>query len=96
MCVAGTMPDLDSRKITELPEPDLSAINSSPPRLTCPHLQPSRYPMSLWKCFHGACLVVQWLRDSACHCRGHGFDPWPRKIPYVVEQLNPHATTTHT
>ena len=91
-CEAGVVMSI----LTPLPPPDSSAINSSPPRLTRPHLQSSRYPMSLRKCFHGACLMVQWLRDSACHCRGHGFDPSPRKIPYAVEQLSPHATTTHT
>ena len=31
---------------------------------------------------------------SACQCRGHGFEPWSRKIPHAVEQLSPCATTT--
>ena len=31
--------------------------------------------------------------ESACWCRGHGFDPWSRKIPHAVEQLSPCATT---
>ena len=35
----------------------------------------------------GASLVAQWLR-SACQCRGHGFDPWSRKIPHAMEQLS--------
>ena len=30
----------------------------------------------------------------ACQCKGHRFDPWPRKIPHASEQLRPHATTT--
>ena len=31
-----------------------------------------------------------WLsgEEYACQCRGHGFDPWPRKIPHGVEQLS--------
>ena len=33
-------------------------------------------------------------KKSACQCRGHGFDPWSGKIPHVVEQLSPCATTT--
>ena len=32
--------------------------------------------------------------ESACKCRGHGFEPWPRKIPQAAEQLSPCATTT--
>ena len=27
-------------------------------------------------------------------CRGHGFEPWPGKIPHAAEQLSPCATTT--
>ena len=27
-------------------------------------------------------------------CRGHGFDPWCRKIPHAVGQLGPCTTTT--
>ena len=38
-------------------------------------------------------LVAQWLR-IACQCRGHRFEPWPRKIPHAAEQLSPCATTT--
>ena len=29
----------------------------------------------------GTSLVVQWISQ----CRGHGFDPWSRKIPYAIE-----------
>ena len=32
--------------------------------------------------------------ESACQCRGHGFEPWSGKIPYATEQLGPWATTT--
>ena len=32
--------------------------------------------------------------ESACQCRGHGLEPWSRKIPHAVEQLSPCATTT--
>ena len=37
-----------------------------------------------------------WLsgKEFACQCRERGFEPWSRKIPHVVEQLNPCATTT--
>ena len=27
--------------------------------------------------------------ESACQCRGHGFEPWSRKIPHAAEQLGP-------
>ena len=32
--------------------------------------------------------------ESACQCRGHGFDPWLGKIPYAMGQLSLSATTT--
>ena len=37
-----------------------------------------------------------WLssKESACQCRGHGFCPWSRKIPYTAEQLISCTTTT--
>ena len=32
--------------------------------------------------------------ESACQCRGRGFEPWSRKIPHATEQLSPCITTT--
>ena len=32
--------------------------------------------------------------ESACQCRGHGFEPWSGKIPHAAEHLGPWATTT--
>ena len=32
--------------------------------------------------------------ESACQCRGHGFEPWSGKIPRAAERLGPWATTT--
>ena len=32
--------------------------------------------------------------ESACQCRGHGFEPWSGKIPCAAEQLGQWATTT--
>ena len=40
---------------------------------------------------------LPWWRsgwESACKCRGHGFEPWSGKIPHATEQLGPWATTT--
>ena len=40
---------------------------------------------------------LPWWRsgwESACQCRGHGFEPWSGKIPHSTEQLSPCATTT--
>ena len=40
---------------------------------------------------------LPWWRsvwESACQCRGHGFEPWSGKIPHAVEQLGPWATIT--
>ena len=31
--------------------------------------------------------------ESACQCRGHGFEPRSGRIPHAVEQLGPCATT---
>ena len=42
-------------------------------------------------------IGLPWWRsgwESACQCRGHGFEPWPGKIPHAAEQLGPWATTT--
>ena len=33
-------------------------------------------------------------KESTCHCRGHGFDSWSRKIPHASEQLIPCTSTT--
>ena len=33
----------------------------------------------------GTFLMAQWLR-VCCQWRGHGFDPWSRKIPRTAEQ----------
>ena len=48
-----------------------------------------------------ACIKVRrglpWWRsgwESACQCRGHGFESWSGKIPHATEQLGPWATTT--
>ena len=35
---------------------------------------------------------LPWWRsgwESACRCRGHGFEPWSGRIPRAVEQLGP-------
>ena len=42
-------------------------------------------------------LGLPWWRsgwESACQCRGHGFEPWSGKIPHAAEQQSPWATTT--
>ena len=44
-----------------------------------------------------ATLGLPWWRsswESACRCRGHGFEPWSGRIPHAAEQLGPWATTT--
>ena len=37
-----------------------------------------------------------WLsgKEFTCQCMRHGFDPWSRKTPHGLEQLNTQATTT--
>ena len=37
-------------------------------------------------------IGLPWWRsgwESACQCRGHGFEPWSGKIPRATEQLGP-------
>ena len=39
---------------------------------------------------------LPWWRsgwESACQCRGHGFEPWSGRIPHAAEQVGPWATT---
>ena len=41
-------------------------------------------------------IGLPWWRggwESACRCRGHGFEPWPWRVPHATEQLSPCATT---
>ena len=33
-------------------------------------------------------------KESTCQCRGHGFDPWFRKISHVTRRLSPWASAT--
>ena len=40
----------------------------------------------------GTSLMVQWTGIG--QCRGHGFDPWSRRIPHAAEHLSPGTTTT--
>ena len=47
--------------------------------------------------FKNLSLGLPWWRsgwESACQCRGHGFEPWSGEIPHAAEQLGPWATTT--
>ena len=51
------------------------------------------YKCVLLKCFLG----LPWWRsgwESACQCRGRGFEPWFGRIPHAAERLGPWATTT--
>ena len=41
----------------------------------------------------GISLMVQYL-GVCLPMRGHWFDPWSRKIPHAMGQLNPCCTTT--
>ena len=55
--------------------------------------QPNQHKKSWWIINCG----LPWWRsgwESACQCRGHGFEPWSGKIPHAAEQLGPWATIT--
>ena len=43
-------------------------------------------------CFFRNTSGLPWWRsgwESACQCRGHGFEPWSGKIPHAAEQPSP-------
>ena len=49
------------------------------------------------QCFKSYWFGLPWWHngwESACQCRGHGFEPWSGNIPHATEQLGPWATTT--
>ena len=64
-------------------------------RTFIPHLAQCLHPLYyLVKKEH---IGLPWWRsgwESACQCRGHGFEPWSVKIPHAAEQLGPWTTTT--
>ena len=42
-------------------------------------------------------MGLPWWRsgwESACQCRGHGFEPWSRRLPHATEQLGLCTPTT--
>ena len=49
--------------------------------------------MYMYMYMYWTSLVASGL-ESACQCRGHGFDTWSGKIPHAAEQLSPCTTTT--
>ena len=67
----------------------------SPNFLLCKmRIPPSYLTAVLWG-LNENILGLPWWRsgwESACQCRGHGFEPWSGKIPHTVEQLGPWAT----
>ena len=57
----------------------------------------SKVSQTLADIFYQDCFGLPWWCsdwESACQCRGHGFEPCSGKIPHAVEQLSPWATTT--
>ena len=59
------------------------------------------YVRMVWREWYKSSKIIScglpWWRsgwESACQCRGHGFDPWSGKIPHAAEQLGPWATIT--
>ena len=51
-----------------------------------------RFDLSLFKLWVRG---LPWWRsgwESACQCRGHGFEPWSGRIPRAAERLGPWAT----
>ena len=49
----------------------------------------------VWALIKKVLLGLPWWHsgwESACQCRGHGFEPWSGKIPQAAERLGPWAT----
>ena len=69
-----------------LPPALLFNLNSSPTKKNIPKQNRTKTSFGL------PCWRSGW--ESACQCRGHGFEPWSGKIPHAAEQLGPWATTT--
>ena len=47
---------------------------------------------TVWRSLKKLKIGLPWWRsgwESACQCRGHGFEPWSGKIPHAAEQLGP-------
>ena len=51
------------------------------------------WPKSLFKVFIWGLPWWSSGWESACHCRGHGLDPWSGKMSCALEQLNPCTIT---
>ena len=59
-------------------------------------LETHKWDSSKWEIKSYGAGGLPWWRsgwESACQCRGHGFEPWSGKIPHAAEQLGPWATT---
>ena len=77
---------------------DISKSIPAQMNLSLSFLQPPKrcsfcHVFTLIKIYHG----LPWWHsgwESACQCRGHGFEPWSGKIPHTAEQLGPWATIT--
>ena len=62
-----------------------------------PYHSPESSTASLKNLFKKFIFGLPWWGsgwESACQCRGHGFEPCSGKIPHAAEQLSPWATTT--
>ena len=84
---------------------NITCWNSRNPKDVCPTGLPDLVSLysNLCPLYHANYLLKSqrlglpwWHSDweSACQCRGHGFEPWSGKIPHAAEQLDPWATTT--
>ena len=77
----------------------LTTVPPGKPRNGRFYLPPSYTFFFFWSdlCFKIQQQGLPWWRsgwESACQCRGHGFEPWSGKIPHAAEQLGLWATTT--
>ena len=64
---------------------------------SCSHNSPAGWCSKMLTCLIRTHIGgLHWWRsgwESACQCRGHGFEPWSGKIPRATEQLRLCATT---
>ena len=54
------------------------------------------FSLAIYTCMKTETGLPWWLsgEESDCQYRGHGFNPWPRKIPHAEGHLSLWATTT--
>ena len=93
----GASSQFSIRFLNKTEKPGQGSLPSPPAPVSAhahAHTQPCSEPSLLSEIKNGW-IGLPWWRsgwESACQCRGHGFEPWSGKIPHAAERLGPWAT----